>query len=110
MVLSLRSLAPMSLNASVGRNTTQHGATSSPAGETLRPLPTARMIAIVPRPSALNRTIRARHTCFYGLLRSPTIDCKRPRSAGVTSMLIPLRMSQNRTADAAGQQQYGLFC
>ena len=41
--------------------------------------------------------IRARQTCFCGLLRSRMIDCKRTRSAGVTSMDIPLRMPHNRT-------------
>jgi hypothetical protein len=31
------------------------------------PLPVCRWIAIVPTPSALSSTIRARHTCFCGL-------------------------------------------
>ena len=37
---------------------------------TVLPLATARMIAMVPSPSLLSSTIRARHTCFCGLLRS----------------------------------------
>ena len=60
-------------------------------------LPTARMIAVVPLPSAVSKTIRARHTCFCGLLRSRTITFNRTRSSGVTAMDIPLRMAQNRT-------------
>jgi len=36
--------------------------------------------------------IRARQTCFCGLLRSRMIDCKGARSAGVTSTIIPLRI------------------
>src|SRR5947208_1219540 len=33
-------------------------------------LAVCRMISLVPRPSAVNSTIRARHTCFWGLFRS----------------------------------------
>jgi hypothetical protein len=68
---------------------------------TVLPLPTVRMIAMVPAPSLLNSTIRARQTCFCGLLRSRMIDCNRFRSAGVTSMVIPLRMPQNRMPSPA---------
>jgi hypothetical protein len=32
-----------------------------------------------------------------GLLRSPMIDCKRTRSAGVKVIEIPLRITNNRT-------------
>ena len=46
--------------------------------------PVAAMIAIVPRPSALARMIRARHTCFCALLRSSTIARKRARSSAET--------------------------
>ena len=53
---------------------------------------------------SLLRGRTARHTCFCGLLRSRTIDCKRSRSAGVTSMVIPLRMPNNRTSPAAGHE------
>ena len=49
------------------------------------------------QPSAVSTTIRARHTCFCGLLRSRMIDCKRARSAAVTSMFIPLRIPHNGT-------------
>ena len=44
---------------------------------TVLPLPTARVIAVVPTPSAVRTMIRARQTCFCGLLRSRMIDCKR---------------------------------
>ena len=76
---------------------------------TVLPLPTARMTALVPWPSAVSRTIRARQTCFCGLLRCRIIDCKRARSAGVTSMAIPLRISHNDTAELVGKPQSGLF-
>jgi hypothetical protein len=48
-------------------------------------LPVARMIAIVPRPSALARMIFARHTTFAGVLRSDTSSRRRVRSAALTS-------------------------
>ena len=35
-------------------------------------LPVSRMIAFVPKPSAVSSTIRARQTCFCGALRSLT--------------------------------------
>src|SRR6516225_12487703 len=64
---------------------------------TVLPLPTARVMAVVRLSSAVRAMIRARHTCFCGLLRSRMIDCKRTRSAGVTVMEIPLRITNNRT-------------
>ena len=70
---------------------------------TVLPLPTARVIAVVPTPSAVRTMIRARQTCFCGLLRSRMIDCKRARSAEVTSMIIPLRMPYNRIDSAPGK-------
>jgi hypothetical protein len=36
-------------------------------------LPVRRMISTVPGPAAVNRTIRARHTCLCGLFRSAMI-------------------------------------
>src|SRR5262249_49477370 len=56
-------------------------------------LPTAWVMALVPLPPAVNRTIRARQTCFCGLLRSRTIVSNRTRSAEVTVMDIPLRIA-----------------
>jgi hypothetical protein len=38
----------------------------------------------MPQPSAVARMIRARQTCFCGLLRSATIAAKRARSAPLT--------------------------
>ena len=40
-------------------------------------LPVSAMMAEVPSPSPLKRTIRARQTCFCGLLGSATIACNR---------------------------------
>jgi hypothetical protein len=70
---------------------------------TVLPLPTARVIAVVPLPSAVRTMIRARQTCFCGRLRSRMIDCKRARSAGETSTIIPLRMPCTRTTCASGK-------
>lgn len=64
---------------------------------TVLPLPTARITAVVPSLSAVRTMIRARPTCFCGLFRSRMIDCKRIRSAGVTVMEIPLRITDHRT-------------
>src|SRR5271169_1360161 len=55
-------------------------------------LPVWRMIVVVPTPSAVISTMRARHTCFCGLFRSATIAAKRSRSALFTSTVIPWRM------------------
>jgi hypothetical protein len=46
------------------------------------PLPVCRWISIVPTPSALSSTIRARQTCFCGLLRDATTAASRSRSLG----------------------------
>jgi hypothetical protein len=64
---------------------------------TVLSLPTARVSAVVPTPSADRTMIRARQTCFCALLRSRMIDCKRARSAGVTSMIIPLHAVQSHS-------------
>jgi hypothetical protein len=55
--------------------------------------PARRMTARVPQPSAVARMIRARQTCFCGLLRSATTASSRARSAALTSISIPLRMA-----------------
>jgi hypothetical protein len=47
---------------------------------------------VVPTPSDVISTMRARHTCFCRLFRSATIACKRARSALFTSTVIPSRM------------------
>jgi len=59
-----------------------------------------RMIAAVPTPSADNKMILARQTCFCAALRSLTTCSSRRRSGGETSNLIPVRMAQNRTPQA----------
>ena len=63
-------------------------------------LPVAAMMAFVPKPSAVRRMIRARQTCFCGVLRSATMVSRRRRSAAETEMEIPLRMPQTRTRRA----------
>ena len=55
--------------------------------------PARRITAAVPQPSAVARMIRARQTCFCGLLRSATVASSRARSAALTSISIPLRMT-----------------
>src|SRR5277367_6598990 len=55
-------------------------------------VPAWRMISLVPRPSTVSSTIRARQTCFCRLFRSATIASKRARSAALTSTVIPSRM------------------
>ncbi len=53
-----------------------------------------RMTAAAPSPSAVPRTIRARQTCFWALLRSLMITCKRLRSVGLRWTMIPVRIRQ----------------
>ena len=55
-------------------------------------LPDRRMISAVPQPSAVARTMLARHTCFCGALRSEMIASSRRRSARVTFTTIPALM------------------
>ena len=71
-------------------------------------LPVRRMIATVPRPSALSRTISARQTCFWAVLRSRTSASRRRRSAGETSREIPVRMHQTRTPFSWRESPAGL--
>jgi hypothetical protein len=52
-------------------------------------VPERRMVSAVPQPSAVARMILARHTCFWGALRSATIASSRRRSARVTLTTIP---------------------
>ncbi len=59
-------------------------------------LPRAAMIALVPSPSPLKRTIRARQTYFCGTGRAATIASRRRRSSAVTVNEIPLRIRQTR--------------
>jgi hypothetical protein len=72
--------------------------------------PVAFIVALVPSPSAVERTISARQTCFCGELPSETIPESRSWSAGETVIVIPVRMPQTRTADNKWEFQTGLFC
>jgi hypothetical protein len=56
------------------------------------------------------RTMRARQTCFCGLLRSRTIASNRTRSAGVSVIDIPLRIAQGRTKPRRAELKMGVFC
>ena len=73
-------------------------------------LPVRRMIPLVPMPSALCSTIRARQTCFWATLRSPTSASRRRRSAGLKMMPIPGRMSQTRTQRVRRESPSGFKC
>src|SRR5665647_1924361 len=68
------------------------------------------MIAFVPAPPALSRTISARHTCFCGALRSLTRASNRRRSAGETVTVIPVRMRQTRTPQVRRESPTGFKC
>jgi len=68
--------------------------------------PARRITAAVPQPSAVVRMIRARQTCFCGVLRSATIASSRARSAALTSISIPLRMATPYRQPCAK----GIFC
>src|SRR5262249_19825180 len=77
---------------------------------TVLPLPTARVMAVVPAPSAIRTMIRARQTCFCALLRFRMIVSSRTRSSAVTVMEIPLRITDNRTKPNLQKLLFGLFC
>jgi hypothetical protein len=72
-------------------------------------LPVAAMMPFVPEPSAVRRMIRARQTCFCGVLRSATTASRRRRSAAETEMKIPRRMPQTRTRHRRRESRLGLF-
>ena len=73
-------------------------------------LPVRRMISFVPTPSAVNRTISARQTCFCAALRSLMRAWSRRRSAGETDMDFPVRIAQTRTPREKRESQKGLNC
>src|SRR5215472_6762525 len=77
---------------------------------TVLPLPTARVMALGPAPSAVRTMIRARQTRFCGLLRLPMIVSSRTRSSAVTVMEIPLRITDTRTKPNLQKPTFGLFC
>ncbi len=59
-------------------------------------LPVRRMMAPVPSPSAVARTMSARQTCFGGVLGFSTIAVRRGCSAGETGQDTPVRMGTPR--------------
>ena len=61
-------------------------------------------------PSAERWTILARHTCFCGLLRFLATACRRPRTAGVTVRIIPLRIPETRMRRFKLESQTGFKC
>ena len=73
-------------------------------------LPVSRMIAFVPRSSALSSTICARHTCFCGALRSLTRLRSRSMAAEVTERETLVRIPQTRTARVRRESLPGLKC
>src|SRR6266702_3724880 len=72
--------------------------------------PVRRMISLLPTPSALNRTISARQTCLWGVLRSRVSTFRRRRSAGLRVMEIPVRMRQTRMRSARWESPPGFKC
>ena len=73
-------------------------------------LPVSRMIAFVPAPSALSKTICARQTCFCGAFRSLTTSRSRSSSAAVTENEIPVRMPQTGTPQVRRESLSGFKC
>ena len=73
-------------------------------------LPVCRIISTVPAPSALNRMISARQTCFCGALRFLMSAISRWRSIGETVNDIPVRMPQTRTRTRQRESPIGLLC
>jgi hypothetical protein len=55
-------------------------------------------------------TIRARQTCFWGLLRSSTITCRRLRSIGFKWTVMPVRILKTRTPANSCESHKGLLC
>jgi len=56
-------------------------------------VPVRRMISFVPIPSAENKMISARQTCFWAALRSLMMALSRLRSAAETLIDIPVRIA-----------------
>lgn len=72
-------------------------------------LPVWRMISTVPKPAAVSSTIRARQTCFCGLLRLATTASRRARSAALASTTTSLRIPQIRTRREPEESLFGCF-
>lgn len=70
------------------------------------PLPVWRWIEMVPTPSPLSSTIRARHTCFCGLFPDPITASSRSRSPGPSRTAIPFRIP----ISSHSREPNGIFC
>src|SRR6516165_10833276 len=74
-------------------------------------VPVRRMISLVPTPSAVSSTIRARHTCFCGLFRSLTSASSCHLSAALTPTVMPLRtLAPPRPTSIPHPDSYVRFC
>jgi len=73
-------------------------------------LAVADMIAAVPRPSALSRTMRHRQTCFCGEEGCVITASSRARSSAETVKNIPVRIPLNRIGQSKWESQIGLLC
>jgi hypothetical protein len=70
--------------------------------------PAPRMIACVPSPSALSRTIRARQTCFCGVFRSAATASSRRRSGAESVKEMPLRIPPDSQDGPQTETPHGL--
>jgi hypothetical protein len=66
------------------------------------------MMAAVPAPLALSKTIRQRQTCFCAELRSLVIVSRLSQSESETMTDIPMRIRKIRTCRECGKFQIGL--
>ena len=73
-------------------------------------LPVSLMMAIVPNPSSLRRTMRARQTCFCGLFGSGTTAPRRRRSSEVSVNETPGRILQTSMIDKSEEHNNGYTC
>ena len=70
----------------------------------------AAMIPTVPWPSAVKKSIRARHTRFSGDQRAAMSASIHTLSNAVPAILIPLRIAYRRTAATNAESSTGLVC
>ena len=68
------------------------------------------MMAILPSPSSLRRTMRARQTCFCGLFGSGTTVSRRRRSPEVSVNETPGRILQTSVIDKSEEHNNGYTC
>lgn len=72
-------------------------------------LPVAAMVAAVPAPSVLKRTIRQRQTCFWGEDVRKTIASSQDRSSPEIVKETPVRITMARTTNPKTEAQFGLL-